>query len=143
MKQSSSQSQSKPNTVRWASGSGQQQKSEPTLKLSAHQPQQKQQTSPKQKAAQQSSSQSQRPDSSTSNNNNNSTNKNNNTRSSSDEGSSGATKSLTTGKRNSPITTAHPSARTFQYESFLVFDWNEYLQVRFLLSRSIFYLKKN
>lgn len=80
-------------------------------------------------------------------NNNNSTSKNNNsennTRSagessrntsnstnSNNSGSNGAgsISKTTAVKRSSPVSSTH-SARTFQYESFHVFDWDEYLEV--------------
>lgn len=58
------------------------------------------------------------------NNNNNSTSKNNN----SENRSSGSIVKTASVKRNSP-TNAHQPARSFQYESFHVFDWDEYLLV--------------
>lgn len=57
-------------------------------------------------------------------NNNNSTSKNNNN----ENRSSGSIVKTATVKRNSP-TNAHHPARSFQYESFHVFDWDEYLEV--------------
>lgn len=58
------------------------------------------------------------------NNNNNSTSKNNN----SENRSSGSIVKTASVKRNSP-TNAHQPARSFQYESFHVFDWDDYLKV--------------
>lgn len=58
------------------------------------------------------------------NNNNNSTSKNNN----SENRSSGSIVKTASVKRSSPIN-AHQPARSFQYESFHVFDWDDYLKV--------------
>lgn len=58
------------------------------------------------------------------NNNNNSTSNNNN----SDNRSSGSIVKTASVKRNSPTNT-HQPARSFQYESFHVFNWDEYLLV--------------
>lgn len=62
-------------------------------------------------------------------NNNNSTSKNNNEHSerSADSRHSGHGSKATALKRSSPVSTH--AARTFQYESFHVFDWDEYLEV--------------
>lgn len=57
-------------------------------------------------------------------NNNNSTSKNNNN----ENRSSGSIVKTATVKRNSP-TNVHQPARSFQYESFHVFNWDEYLKV--------------
>lgn len=59
-------------------------------------------------------------------NNNNSTSKNNN----SENRSSGSIVKTATVKRNSPTNTH--TARSFQYESFHVFDWDDYLEVSFI-----------
>lgn len=76
------------------------------------------------------------------NNNNNSTSKNNNSVRFAGESSSKCSSSSSNGsgtgsilktssvKRTSPTNT-HPAPRSFQYESFHVFDWDEYLQVYF------------
>lgn len=58
-------------------------------------------------------------------NNNNSTSKNNNN----ENRSSGSIVKTATVKRNSP-TNAHQPVRSFQYESFHVFNWDDYLKVK-------------
>lgn len=70
-------------------------------------------------------SSSSKSNSSNSVNNNNSTSKNNNN----ENRSSGSIVKTATVKRNSPTNAAHQPARSFQYESFHVFDWDEYLKV--------------
>lgn len=69
-------------------------------------------------------------------NNNNSTSKNNNN----ENRSSGSIVKTASVKRNSP-TNAQP-ARSFQYESFHVFNWDEYLKVGTFLLFKLFH-KKN
>lgn len=70
------------------------------------------------------------------NNNNNSTSKNNNENSlrhtNSNGIASGSIVKTASVKRNIPISTqTHHAARTFQYESFHVFDWDAYLIVSY------------
>lgn len=70
-----------------------------------------------------SSSSNSKSSSSNSVNNNNSTKNNNN-----ENRSSGSIVKTATVKRSSPTNT-HQPARSFQYESFHVFNWDEYLEV--------------